>query len=351
MTFGASLPPGTVMSWPFKNLPQRDKGSLCLEFVPGLRPRSMIVTSRVDGDLLDSAYRDLELDRGRLLETSPGPAVEDASWDSVGEWLMLAHRMGAERVFFVGDDPVILFTRLAPSEGDAEILAAYRRAWSLARPQCLFLATQDELRVYALTAPPPRLIDEAERLKPVEIVHRSADVAEELARYHRDGVESGTLFGEDAYKSRNGRADAQLLHDVQAATRALVGEGLGHAVAHALIERVILVRYLEDRRIVKREYFEAVAGAREAWLNMLDIQPETPQFGASSTFVSCLADRGFTYAVFEQLESDFNGDLFRVDGDEHELVQQQHLDLVSRLLTGSGLSRQEPLSYGPTTSA
>ena len=299
--------------------------------------------SGVEGGLLERAYRDLELERGRLLEASPQPASGDANWDSVGEWLMLAHRMGAERVFFVGDDPVILFTQLAPSAGDAEILAAYRRAWSLARPQCLFLATQDELRVYALTAPPPRSVDEADRLKPVEIVSRSADVAEELARYHRDGIESGTLFEEDVYKSRDGRADARLLHDVRAATEALVGEGLPHAVAHSLIERVILVRYLEDRWIVKREYFEAVAGAERPWLSVLDTEPETPQFGARSTFVSCLADRGFTYAVFERLEADFNGDLFQVDRDEQELVQQRHLNLVSSLLTGSGFGSQGPL--------
>ena len=304
----------------------------------------MIMAPRgVEGNLLDRAYQDLELDRGRLLEASPQPTAADAGWDSVGEWLMLAHRMGAERVFFVGDDPVILFTKLEPPAGDAEILGAYRRAWSLARPQCLFLATQDELRVYALTALPARSVDDADRLEPVEIVSRAADVGDVLAEYHRENVESGALFDERPYKSRDGRADAQLLHDVQAANEALLGEGLPPAVAHALIERVILVRYLEDRLIVKREYFADVAGAQKPWLSLLDIAPETPQLGASSTFVSCLADREFTYAVFERLEADFNGDLFQVEGDERTLVHQRHLNLISSLLTGSGLGHQKAL--------
>ena len=304
----------------------------------------MIMAPRgVEGNLLDRAYQDLELDRGRLLEASPQPTAADAGWDSVGEWLMLAHRMGAERVFFVGDDPVILFTKLEPPAGDAEILGAYRRAWSLARPQCLFLATQDELRVYALTALPARSVDDADRLEPVEIVSRAADVGDVLAEYHRENVESGALFDKRPYKSRDGRADAQLLHDVQAANEALLGEGLPPAVAHALIERVILVRYLEDRLIVKREYFADVAGAQRPWLSLLDIAPETPQLGASSTFVSCLADREFTYAVFERLEADFNGDLFQVEGDERTLVHQRHLNLISSLLTGSGLGHQKPL--------
>lgn len=297
----------------------------------------------VEGDLLDRAYRELELEGGRLLRTAPQPAPGGAGWDSVGEWLMLAYRMGAERVFFVEDDPVILFTRLPPSAGEAEILTAYRRAWSLARPQCLFLSTQDELRVYALTAPPVSPGDETGRLEPLEVVERAADVAEVLARYHRERVEAGTFFNERPYNSRGGRAEAQLLHDVRAANEALVGEGLPPAIAHALIERVILVRYLEDRSIVTREYFASVADDVMSWTKVLDQVPEIPQLGASSTLASCLADRDYTYAVFKRLEADFNGDLFQVERDEQELVQQHHLDLVRSLLTGRGLDPQTPL--------
>lgn len=297
----------------------------------------------VEGGLLDRAYQELDLEQGRLLQTSREPTVDE--WDSVGEWLMLAHRMGAERVFFVEDDPVILFTALPPTAGEAEILRAYRSAWSLARPQCLFLATQQELRVYALNAPPARSVDEADVLEPAGIVRRAADVAETLAPYHRERIESGTLFDEGPYASRGGRADVHLLHDLREANNALVREDLPPAVAHALIERVILVRYLEDRAIVDSEYFARVAGAAESWLGVLDATIETPQLGANSTLVSCLANRDFTYAVFRQLEKDFNGDLFRVEDEEREVVQQQHLDLVRSLLTGEGLGPQKPLFF------
>ena len=129
----------------------------------------------VGGDLLDRAYEVLELERGRLLQTSPQPTVGDEGWDSVGEWLMLAHRMGAERVFLWGTIQSSSSPAAAVS-GEAEILAAYRRAWSLNRPQCLFLSTQDDLRVYALTAPPAHSVHETDGLEPVEIVSRAADV-------------------------------------------------------------------------------------------------------------------------------------------------------------------------------
>ena len=299
--------------------------------------------SGTPADLLKTVYEELEFDQGRLLEAASEPTTDDADWNSVGEWLMLAHRMGAERVFFVGDDPVIVFKKLPASAGEAEILRAYRSAWSLARPHCLFLSTTDGLHVYALTAPPTPVIDEEHKLEPLEIVLRAADVAEILSRYHRERIESGILFEEQPFNSRDGRADTQLLRDVRAANMALVNEGLPPTVAHALIERVILVRYLEDRKIITSDYLTEIAKGNEQWLNALKFAPDTPQFGARSAFVSCLVNRDFAYSVFDNLEADFNGDLFRVGDDEQKLVGTDHLELIRSLLMGGGLDPETPL--------
>jgi len=295
-------------------------------------------------DLLRQAYEDLDLIGGDLLPASSVPqrGLRD-EWRSVGEWLMLADRMGAERVFFVGGDPVVLFARMPSGAAETDILAAYRRAWSLTRPRCLFLATEDELRVYALSSPPPRSLDEARTLRPVEVVTQAADIAERLALYHRESLEAGVLFDADPYGKRRGRADAQLLHDVRAATDALVDAGLDRPLAHTLIERVILIRYLEDREIVTSEYFDDIARADERWTRTLRAEPTMPVLGAQSTFVACLRSKPFAYAVFDQLARDFNGDLFVVSNDERKSVSHNHLTLVGRLLSGAGLGDQAPL--------
>lgn len=295
-------------------------------------------------ELLRQAYEDLDLIGGSLLQASSTAqqGLRDA-WRSVGEWLMLADRMGAERIFFVGDDPVVLFARLPVGAAEADILAAYRRAWSLTRPRCLFLATEDELRVYALSSPPARSLDEATTLQPVEVVTRAADIAEHLALYHRESLEAGALFDAEPYARRRGRADSQLLHDVRAATDALVGAGLDRPLAHTLIERVILIRYLEDREIVTHTYFEDIAAREGRWLSALRAEPAMPALGAQSSFVACLRSKRFTYAVFEQLAHDFNGDLFVVAEEEARQVAQNHLDLVGHLLSGAGLGDQNPL--------
>jgi hypothetical protein len=295
--------------------------------------------------LLRRAYEDLGFVGDSLIPTSllPRRGASPAEWRAVGEWLMLARRMGAERVFFVGDDPVVLFARLPAGAADGDIVAAYRRAWSLARPRCLFLATDDELRVYALSTPPVRSLGDIGQLQPLEIVTRAADVADRLASYHREYVEAGTLFEEASFREREGRADYQLLDDVRAATEALVHQGLDRPLAHQLIERVILIRYLEDRGVITRDYLIETAAPNRAWRTAIGVEPTTPQLGAHSSFVSCLSEKGLTFSVFRRLAHDFNGDLFVVSDTEEERISAEHLVLVQRLLTGEGLANQAPL--------
>ena len=303
------------------------------------------VPSQTPHQLLDAAYRDLELSDGDLVATSSSPerGLTADQWRSKGEWLMLGKRMGAERVFFVADDPVVVFSALPPGADERDIIATYRRAWSMGRASCLFVAVEGELRVYALNKPPPRTLEDQRHLDPLEIVFRAADVADTLAAYHRDRLESGLLFEDPEYLSRTGRADERLLRDVSAATDALEENGLPRQAAHALIERVILIRYLEDRDVIGHGYFRTVATQSPAWLQILDEPSGMPSLGAQSTFVSCLSDIQLTYAIFEKLAQTFNGDMFIVEEPESTNVQPHHLMLVQRMLNGAGLDGQESL--------
>ncbi|MGW3346603.1 HsdM family class I SAM-dependent methyltransferase [Nonomuraea rubra] len=294
---------------------------------------------------LTAVYEKLGFERGALVQTSSSPIETrpQAEWRELGEWLLLGERVGAERIFFVRDDPVVLFSELPKGAVEADIVAAYRRAWSLGRARCLFLALEGELRVYALTQPPPRSLNDEQPLTPLEVVSRTADVADRLAAYRRDRVESGTLFEDDRYRKQDGRADQRLLRDVHSATDALVEHGLTRSLAHALIERVILVRYLEDRQVIGRDYLTTIAARRMEWQRAIIAEPPTPSLGAQSTFISCLNDASLTYAVFEALAKDFNGDMFVVTAEESDRVTLDHLLLVQKLLTGAGLDGQDPL--------
>ena len=146
----------------------------------------------------------------------------------------------------------------------------YRRAWSMGRANCLFIAIEGELRVYALNQPPPRTLQDQNTFNPLKTISKAADVADALAAYHRESLETGLVFENREFLARRGRADERLLDDVAAATDALENTGLPGRAAHALIERVILVRYLEDRKVIGPDYFRDVAMRSKASLRALD---------------------------------------------------------------------------------
>ena len=285
-------------------------------------------------DFLHQIYTDLRLDEGLLFAPAAIPTDETIDhWQAIGDWLNLASRMGADRIFFVGDDPVLIFSAVPDSASERDIIRTYQRAWSLARPQCLFLATADELKVYDLSQPPPQTSEEWRRL-PLQVLQRTAQVAESLREFQRNSVESGSIFDDNRLGNIDRRADKQLINDVDIIARRLRESNLSPGLAHGLIERVILIRYLEDRNVITREYLLDIARRHQDWGSLnLDVE-EPPIFGANSLFARCLRSKTLTYDIFQRLAQEFNGDLFLVDDNEIEEVTEEHLDLIFRMLTG-----------------
>jgi N-6 DNA Methylase len=285
--------------------------------------------------LLERAYTGLKLDEGRLLKPLPQPSDNVSDWQSVGDWLSLASRMNVDRLFFVGDDPILVFSVMPDDATEYDIVQLYKQAWSLSRPRCLFLATSQEIRVYSLSEPPPSVRRQEEGLSPLRVIERTADVAEALHAFRRDSVESGRTFQiEEAFNRPNPRADQQLIVDIVRVARALTRRGLPLAIAQSLIERVILVRYLEDRGVITEGRIEEIARSRKKWANLIQSSP-TRNVGRASHFISCLSDARLTNAVFAALEREFNGDLFVVSGAERSVVNQEHYTLLQRMLTGA----------------
>src|ERR1035437_2205927 len=107
-------------------------------------------------ELLQAAYKQLAFDQGALLSATRQPqsgALGD--WLDRGDWQSLAAQVGAETIFFVDRDPVVVFAK--SEDTSPEILRKlYERIWCMSRPQLLFLATPGHLAFYDLTKPPPK---------------------------------------------------------------------------------------------------------------------------------------------------------------------------------------------------
>lgn len=295
-------------------------------------------------DLLEAAYSELGYDQGDLWDTRDTSSsrvleIEADKWIEKGDWLALAQKVKAERLFFVDNNPVIVFAH-SDSEDAETLRIIYNRIWCMSRPRLLFLAKPGELAVYDLADEPVRTSRDWQNRKALDIANSIKEVATKLKQYRREQIETGYLFEEKLFGDLRYRADKSLVQDIKKIREALIAHGLGGEklkYAHALIGRSIFIRYLEDRRILIPDYFYQVANQNNTWVTLLnspsskpDINPEMEQ----RLYHKVLGNREFTYALFDKLAKDFNGDMFPQSSEERNIVSAEHLTLLQSFLRG-----------------
>src|SRR5579885_2077382 len=257
---------------------------------------------------LDEVYKTMGYEEGALFNAlkQPEPGTREfEEWVEKGDWLALASKVGAEKVFFIKNDPVLVFCALPYEAHDEQILVEiFRQVWCMARPLYLFIALVGELRVYRLDRPPTRDTEVLRRDRQVEIVHSVPEVAQKLKAFRRELLESGRLPG-DTYFGDDQRADKRLIQDLKAIRAELLAAGLAPEYAHALIGRSIFIRYLEDRGVIDEAYFlEKVARNNPYWQKTLLSEPGSPDLAPKKErrrYYRILSDKDFTFALFRQL--------------------------------------------------
>lgn len=287
---------------------------------------------------LHTLYKTLDLASGDLQTATNDPSLcRSRDWLEKGEWLSAAKRAGAEKIFFVENNPVAVFAECGADL--QEKVKAFNKAWSLARPRLLFLAAPGEVTVYDLAQKPVDLSKGSDwkKLEHLAVLRDLAKVSAEIQKFHRDNIESGRVFGDSRFGNLNNRADKALIRDLKVVRRELIDAGLsGDNVrfAHALIGRSIFIRYLEDRGVLIEEYFRKVA-KKVGCIDLLLKQQlrSGHDLSRENTFYPrVLMNKDFTYALFRALARDFNGDMFPEVDEEEQIVTQKHLTLIQDLL-------------------
>ncbi len=292
---------------------------------------------------LNILYYKLDFENGSLYSATDTPSTcrKRTDWLEKGEWLTAAKRVGAEKIFFVGNNPVAVFAECGVAL--EEKVKAFNQAWCLSRPRLLFLASPGEITVYDLAQKPIDINKQKDwkNLKSLAPpLNDLAKVSQKLQDFHRDNVESGRLFSDKRFGDLKNRADKALIRDLKIVRRELIDAGLSDKrkrFAHALIGRSIFIRYLEDRDILTEEYFLNVARQKSGWTALLRNPANKAgiDFSDHETFFPrVLQDKTFTYALFKKLARDFNGDMFPNVDEEEQVVTQKHLTLIQGLLFG-----------------
>lgn len=114
--------------------------------------------------------------------------------------------------------------------------------------------------------------------------------------------------------------------------------------AHSLIGRSIFIRYLEDREILTKDYFLRVARRGQGWTDLLRNPPSRAGVDLTaklSFFPKVLENKDFTFALFQTLSEDFNGDMFPNVEEEQTVIEQKHLKRIQGLLYGNTQAQQQ----------
>jgi len=302
---------------------------------------------------LNTVYKELDFESGDLFYVASWREGngDDISEDEVlnkEKWFETCRKINerykkqgieVDAIFFIQQNPIAIFAKV---NKEKEKTLAVRILWNLARPRYLFLYDLNTTEVYDLGA-------KLDLSNPTPYAKGLA----QLIKINREIIQSGYDLLNDRKEKRK-TADVLLIQDLKELRRILVKQDktrpnfprLLHKQAHTLIAQVIFIRYLEDRQILDKKYFiNRVIKKKKKWLTILNTIPDkskliSPELG-DCFFPRILKDRNFTIALFKQLTTDFNGDVF-AEENNYEYIKQEHLTLIQQFLWAS-LEHQQKL--------
>ena len=213
---------------------------------------------------------------------------------------------------------------LEQDEYDREsILRVHAALWNQGLASVLVVSAGDEVRVFSL-AKAPGSGDHRQFEDRCLIEALSAGAAALSLKSYVFGAESGRLWREKSdFFNPKERIDAVLLRNLTVAHELLTLEGLSPAEAQAILIQTMFIAYLEDRQITTAEFFRSITEERyDTFGELLDSD-----------------DDALIEGLFEQLQQDFNGDLFVApcsfdDPDHPYTLNKQAMQVLRRFRDG-----------------
>jgi len=306
--------------------------------------------------LLNEIYKQLNYSESEnLISVDSIIAVENKisehNYIEKGQWIDLAAYINKEyedlvrieKIFFIENNPFVIFSTTQLSASDWH--KVYNKIWNMARPRFLFVANDYQVELFDLYKEPAKTINDLTALETVTNINEIL----RLKNFRRESIESGTVYGDERFASKNIFTDNALISDLKVVRKKLFESGLDNGkliIAHALIGRSILIRYLEDRAILTQKYFQQIIKdsdekeeEKNRWETLLNNPINDIGFQDSGIenlfYPRILQSHSFTYTLFDKLGKDFNGDLFPVSDIERNTVNKHHLDIIRNFLIGN----------------
>jgi N-6 DNA Methylase len=228
-------------------------------------------------------------------------------------------QMKLDGVISLGDAPVAYVRRVKEYDSEVET-DLHRLHWLNSTAPLLFVVDDASLRTYSARPRQPGKLQGKHAC--VQVLDFVSDALE--VQYLLEHVRTGAFFHQhkDQFQSHNG-SDRRLLDQLRNTRNALwaIDKSIDLAEYHALLVRVLFLRYLQDRRILDQDFFGSYLGEEASDLfDYLKTNKERPQQALSRIF-SELAHRLGIRELEDTSRTFVNGPF-----------TENHFDLISRFL-------------------
>jgi type I restriction-modification system, M subunit, putative len=246
--------------------------------------------------------------------------------------------MGADKVYFSGDFPAILFKEINIFDRSTlkQIAEIQHKAWNYRKIMFLFVVSDTEIRIYNCHEKPKYIkpdSDYEKELSPYQILSSTKDDETNLGIlveiFSRIGVDSGLLWTSN-YNLRDEinvqrRIDRYLVESLLKTADALKKEIKDTNIIHGLLMRSLFILYLEDKGAAKEAgLYKEIKKDAESYFDILD-------------------DVDATYKLFAKLQDHFNGNVFPIIENEQLIVKKEHLEKIKNCFIDGDISGQPKL--------
>lgn len=282
----------------------------------------------------------------RQIKTKIGDALTKFRKDVIVETGILTSNSDADS----SESPLAIVCQFHHAVGDEVLREAQRLAWNFTRASLLITLEPHRVQAWSCSLAPKkgkveRKLDVLRAVPPLLIEDGSnrtnllqSDAAQVL---HWVNLVSGDFIREHPSKFRKDeRADAMLVANLRAVRTKLLDAQMDREVCHSLLARLIFTQFLFQRRdsdgnpAITQRFLE---GRFDGSLKKI--------YQHATALQSILRDKSETYALFQWLNTKFNGDLFTGKGTteaerkhewekEKRAVSQPHLDILADFISG-----------------
>jgi hypothetical protein len=219
---------------------------------------------------------------------------------------LIEGKIKPDAFFVFGNKPLMLFY-----ENPSDKLAIHKAIWNFNESPIVFIVEDDNLEIF----------NGFNFLKDKDSLERIGSY-EKLDDFNYFKLVTGSTWEDyQAELDKKKRVDYHLLENIKAARRLLqdIIDDDSFRIVNALIGKIIFIRYLIDRGV------------------KIGFKNEESRYWTTDDLIAILSRRDQAIDFFKHLQFKFNGDMFPLEDTDYELITQECLSIIIRLLNEEDL--------------